>query len=1026
MKLKVLSNKIFKYLIGGILPFLFIGCAAQMAILKNDLKSYIPNNQTFISHESEKKGIYLQIDKKWNKNTARQTILTKDKRYLINVSSEKYLIITDIKRKKFVKKITGQIGPGPKGKFLTIALSPDEKYLVAGGYFAKDSEGESGGIRIYDFKTFKLLKVIKNNQSEASGLDFSSDGKYLVSTEFDKKITIWNVSDFSFKSEIKLDSVPYFVKLVKDKDTYKIFTLEEDNNIRLYDLVSAKLLREQFVGIEINGMAIGKSEVAVGTLRYKYVDIYDFNLNRIDKININNGVRDLDYSKDGRYLSIANAYDNAGVNVYDRFNKNKIVKKSTINVYTLKFIDNKNFLTIDSKKDLNILSIGNQKNKKILSGEKIIYSLGFADNKLAFSHNSNSNVNDFEKKGYFNTYFDFEKFKIVKGNINHKVINNKSEEYSLEVKKIKGSALDIPYLTLQKNGLIKEVKQYSDYYFNTYAFYDDFVVTGGKVNYILSKEFKEIAILASSGSLTMRYSRYKNLLISLNNESIMEFWDLKDLKDNEFHKLFPKLSLYINENNEWVMWTPEGYFNSSENGYKNIGFHINQGYDKDAKWVEIEKLYDHFYRPDLVKLVLDGKDITPYTKGLSYIDVLKNPAPDIKITRVNNKRIKNSNINHYKNKIKLEFNVKQVDKGGVGLIRIYQEGKLVKTIGEGKINRASANVAEDLKTEKLAKKAKDEQEKYLAINEENVTKSMNGTIDNSELIKNINIKESSDNSGLHKILLPLKAGKNQIEIEAFNKTNTVASIREKFTVNAKIKKRKPVVYAIIAGVNKFQDTKRFKNLKYSENDARAIRDMLKLKIREKVVPTLLLGKDFTKENLYKAIKKIKSKARLEDKIVFYVSTHGKASRGNLYIVPQNNKFVRDFIKFENMFKQIQSISALDQVFIIDACESGKAKDIVSSIYDSKASVLAKQSGVHVLLATSKGTFAFEHPNPKIKHGVFTNNILKALEDRNTDKNRDKKISVIELSKVLRSPKYTTKHQYPVIRNVGQDTKIRDF
>ena len=49
----------------------------------------------------------------------------------------------------------------------------------------------------------------------------------------------------------------------------------------------------------------------------------------------------------------------------------------------------------------------------------------------------------------------------------------------------------------------------------------------------------------------------------------------------------------------------------------------------------------------------------------------------------------------------------------------------------------------------------------------------------------------------------------------------------------------------------------------------------------------------------------------------------------------------------------QSIKALNQIFVIDACESGKANDIVSSVYASRASVLAKRLGVHVLLATTK-------------------------------------------------------------------------
>lgn len=189
---------------------------------------------------------------------------------------------------------------------------------------------------------------------------------------------------------------------------------------------------------------------------------------------------------------------------------------------------------------------------------------------------------------------------------------------------------------------------------------------------------------------------------------------------------------------------------------------------------------------------------------------------------------------------------------------------------------------------------------------------------------------------------------------------------------------------------------------------------------------MLLGENFTKENLFKAINDVKLKAKLEDKIIFYVSTHGKVFKGDLHLVPQNNKYAKDFIKFEEMFKEIQSISALDQIFVIDACESGQAKDIVSSIYDSKASVLAKQSGVHVLLATAKGTFAFEHPNPNIKHGVFTNNILTALQSKKTDENGDKKISILELSKVLKNPEFITEYQYPIIRNVGQDTKVRDL
>jgi hypothetical protein len=74
----------------------------------------------------------------------------------------------------------------------------------------------------------------------------------------------------------------------------------------------------------------------------------------------------------------------------------------------------------------------------------------------------------------------------------------------------------------------------------------------------------------------------------------------------------------------------------------------------------------------------------------------------------------------------------------------------------------------------------------------------------------------------------------------------------------------------------------------------------------------------------------------------------------------------------------------------------------------------------MLLATTKGTYAFEHADKNIKHGVFTYKILEALKEKTTDLNRDNVISVIELSKKLKKAGSNTDYQYPVIRNVGND------
>ncbi|NPA60183.1 MAG: caspase family protein, partial [Epsilonproteobacteria bacterium] len=362
--------------------------------------------------------------------------------------------------------------------------------------------------------------------------------------------------------------------------------------------------------------------------------------------------------------------------------------------------------------------------------------------------------------------------------------------------------------------------------------------------------------------------------------------------------------------------------------------------------------------------------------------------------------------------------------GGIGIIRIYQEGKLIKTLGDGKINRTVADIESKLKEDRLNQLSQQKQKEYLASLKKVASKSVQN-INMADMIGDVEIDKLNNKEGKYNIVIPVKAGKNTISIEAFNKTNTVASLRRSITFNANVKKYTPKIYAIVAGVNKFEQAN-VSDLKYSQNDAKSIAQEIKKATKYKTDITLLLGKDVTKDKIFKTIKNIKKKMNLEDKIIFYISTHGKAARGRLYLVPQNNKSVKNWINFSELFKKIQSLNALEQIFVIDACESGSASEIMSSIYDAKASVLAKQSGVHLLMATTKGTFAFESTNKNIHHGVFTNNILKALNSKNTDKNKDNIISVVELSKTLQEPSYSVEHQYPVIRNMGEDTKLKNL
>ena len=58
-----------------------------------------------------------------------------------------------------------------------------------------------------------------------------------------------------------------------------------------------------------------------------------------------------------------------------------------------------------------------------------------------------------------------------------------------------------------------------------------------------------------------------------------------------------------------MAWTPQGYYASSPNGDKYIGWHINRGVDKLAEYYGAAQYKKTFYRPDVVAEFLEVRDI---------------------------------------------------------------------------------------------------------------------------------------------------------------------------------------------------------------------------------------------------------------------------------------------------------------------------------------------------------------------------------------------------------------------------------
>jgi len=1058
----------------------------------------------------QKEDIFLRLDTGGHTALIKDIIVTKSGD-IISASDDKTIRVWDSKTGREKRKILGQIGAGVKGIIYAMALSPNEEFLAIGGFLANPkNRSKASAIRIYNYQSGKLLKVLKSHNDVVEDLAFSNDGKYLISGSQDNTAKIWRVEDFTL-----LDTIEFHtnfvgaVKIIKKEGNYFAITAGFDNRIALYDMQMKEIVKSHKLGYKLMFLATSKENIAVCGFNGNKIQIYNFNLNPTQIIISKTEPKGLAYSPNGKLLITGFSFDYQKptdiINIYSvnqNYKKIQSFKKYTNATIAVAFLDNQT--AISGGGDRNEIYIWNIKTaqvlKKIDGVGNTVWSVGVKGDRVAWGNKFLTQYTMKHHKGKLQKSINLKNFQISGQGLNslfHR-ISTTYKNYQLSHRRGGDYGYTDAILDIKKDGkTIASITRDSTngYRHNCYGFYKNYIVSGGMNGFlkIYNLDGKEIANLVGHTGEIYSIALDDNRLISGSLDETIKIWNLKDIDSfdeakiifilknsladksglkindiiyaindkkfkntNEFQSLlkelgeykitlkrknkkidlflkkdvktigfisnlhktiYPQLSLFITKTNEWIAWTPEGYFNASEKGANYLYFHLNHGAEHEAEAIPMKKLYDHFFRPDLIKLKLTGEE-EAYQKAIGKLDfreALKNPPPTVKIDKIKKETSKD--------KIKLAFNIEE-QKGGVGLIRIYQEGKLIVTIGEGEVKRQSANIDAILAQDRRDAIQRKAQEKKRKVNDKNISKDIKEV---KFSVPKVTTPTTTNKAGAYSVEIDLKSGNNEIAIEAFNKTNTVASYRESVTIDAKIPKRKPKLYVIVAGVNEFESTAEgIKNLRYSENDANAIKDSVEQKMEtvfSDINMTTLIGKELTKANLYKKVKAISEKAHLEDTVLFYISTHGRSEGEELYLVPYNNGDAEDWLKFKDTFQAIQSIKALNQIFVIDACESGTANDIVSAVYDSKASVLAKSSGVHMLLATTRGTNAFESDDPKVKNGVFTHRILEALRSRGTDLNKDNFISIKEVSTELRKPQSNSEFQYPVIRNVGSDVRL---
>jgi len=533
------------------------------------------------------------------------------------------------------------------------------------------------------------------------------------------------------------------------------------------------------------------------------------------------------------------------------------------------------------------------------------------------------------------------------------------------------------------------------------AFSDDgrfaFIATGISQTIIWDLAQKQVSqIINGSDSLReLRYDSVNHHFVGAASDGSIAVWN-----EDQSHLLVRHVPF---ADGEWITATPKGYFNASS---PKAAEHLNirQGLNVYG----INQFYDVFYRPDIVKAALAGKD-TSSMVTLTIDEAIKNPPPMIEKAE--------APASSKADKVKVAYTIKS-EGGGIGEVRVFHNGKLVKS--DGFIRNAPQEL--------FAKNASE-------LTSEALEGEMRSISIKAKKDKNFKrITETAAKPDLFEDFVEIEPipGENEVAIIAFNAQNSVQSLTKTVTFKSDKAPVKPRLHILTVGIDQYKDVS--SNLKYAVKDSTDMASKLKAQAAsiygaENIFVTSIANASASRAGILSKIKEVSANVKPTDHFVLFVASHGVLLGDQYYMVTNDYDGTLNpskLISSNEIVDLSKQIKALSQLYIIDTCHAGGMDGVVSGLYDARMSVLAKKMGLHVFASSNSVEQALDGYKG---NGLFTHTLLDALNNNTkADKNTDKQVSLMELGSYSKAETKQIAEglghaQEPLIINFGQDNPV---
>lgn len=437
----------------------------------------------------------------------------------------------------------------------------------------------------------------------------------------------------------------------------------------------------------------------------------------------------------------------------------------------------------------------------------------------------------------------------------------------------------------------------------------------------------------------------------------------------------PLLSLFIADESQWVIWTPQGYFDCSPGGDRLIGWHVNQGPAKAARFYPVHQFRKQLYRPDVIDQVLNTGSVDQAIRVANA--ALAQPVQTVDLRQP-----------------------EAIQKVEPPEIRILEPADGMK-----------ADSAE------ITLRAEAESRNQLPIT--SVTVLVNGRPAAAK-----NISRDREESGLKQAIVrqvSLLPGHNEISLIASNSASNSrpASVRVTYEAAKAEEIVLPELYVLAIGVSDYADSRL--NLQFAHKDAEtfaraweAQRGVLYRSVETKVVT----NEQATLQNILASMDWLVKSVSQRDLAVMFISAHGiRDERQNYYLAtheinPGNLRSTG--VRFSEVKELLRDLPCKVLLFV-DTCHSGGITGAKAAGWeDPLRELVSEEYGAVVFSSSLPREVSFE--DAAWGHGAFTKGLVDTLNDPSCDANRDGYLSIIEMELNLdrRVKELTQGRQHPVV------------